>query len=77
MIKEFESITLRLDNVTLLDAKPQSWFDKLVKAVALFFNTSDLKSACHQVLILQEGKHYNAFEACGQLSQSLTTLWYV
>ena len=60
-----------INRFTSLDAYPLPKIDELIEKVSKFsvFSTLDLKSAYHQVPILENERHYTAFEADGQLNQ--------
>lgn len=60
-----------INRYTLLDAYPLPRMDDMIEKIAQYeyFSTLDLKSAYHQVPILEEEKPYTAFEACGNLYQ--------
>ena len=63
--------SLTINKYTELDAYPLPNIDSIVTNVAKynFFSQIDLKSAYHQVPILQTERKYTAFEACGALYQ--------
>jgi hypothetical protein len=58
-----------INRLTMLDAYPLSRIEEAIAHVSKYniFSTIDLKSAYHQVPILDSEKHYTAFEACGKL----------
>ncbi|XP_045457867.1 uncharacterized protein LOC123668118 [Melitaea cinxia] len=60
-----------INRFTELDAYPLPNIDSIITQVAKYniFSQIDLKSAYHQVPILQKEKVYTAFEACGNLYQ--------
>lgn len=60
-----------VNKFTLLDAYPLPNIDDLIRKVAAhkIFSTIDLRSAYHQVPILEEEKLFTAFEAAGKLYQ--------
>ncbi|QQP49647.1 Uncharacterized protein FKW44_010390, partial [Caligus rogercresseyi] len=60
-----------INKFTLLDAYPLPRINDLISRVAenRVFSTVDLKSAYHQVEILEDERFYTAFEACGKLFQ--------
>ncbi|BES98019.1 multicellular organismal development [Nesidiocoris tenuis] len=60
-----------INQFTLLDAYPTPKIDELVATVAKnrVFSTVDLRSAYHQVPILEKDKPFTAFEACNKLFQ--------
>jgi hypothetical protein len=60
-----------VNRFTMLDAYPLPRIEEIISKVAKnrIFSTIDLKSAYHQVPILETEKLYTAFEACGQLYQ--------
>ncbi|QQP58573.1 Uncharacterized protein FKW44_003939, partial [Caligus rogercresseyi] len=60
-----------INKFTLLDAYPLPRINDLISKVAenRVFSTVDLKSAYHQVEILEDERFYTAFEACGKLFQ--------
>lgn len=63
--------SLTINKFTQLDAYPLPYIETIVSKVAKhnFFSQIDLKSAYHQVSILESEKKYTAFEACGKLYQ--------
>ncbi|KRX86343.1 Retrovirus-related Pol polyprotein from transposon gypsy [Trichinella pseudospiralis] len=60
-----------INRFTLLDAYPLPKIDSLVQTIAKYrvFSTIDLKSAYHQIPIVNEERLYTAFEADGSLYQ--------
>ncbi|XP_046407451.1 uncharacterized protein LOC124172088 [Ischnura elegans] len=60
-----------INKFTMLDAYPLPRIEELVRNVSQYkiFSTIDLKSAYHQVPILESDKPYTAFEAAGKLYQ--------
>jgi hypothetical protein len=62
-----------INRFTMLDAYPIPRIEELIQKVSQYkvFSTIDLKSAYHQVPILESEKQYTAFEAAGKLYQFL------
>ena len=60
-----------VNRYTLLDAYPLPKIDEIVNKVAndRFYSSLDLKSACHQVPLLERERPFTAFEAMGKLYQ--------
>lgn len=60
-----------INKFTYLDAYPLPRIDELVSKISKyeFFSTLDLRSAYHQIPILDHERQYTAFEACGNLYQ--------
>jgi transposase InsO family protein len=62
-----------INKFTMLDAYPLPRIEEIITKVSVneVFSTIDLKSAYHQIPILESEKKYTAFEACGKLYQFL------
>lgn len=62
-----------INKFTMLDAYPLPRIEELISKVSKYeaFSTIDLKSAYHQVPIMESEKHFTAFEADGKLYQFL------
>ena len=60
-----------VNRYTLLDAYPLPKIDEIVNKVGndRFYSSLDLKSAYHQVPLLERERHFTAFEAMGKLYQ--------
>ena len=60
-----------INKFTFLDAYPIPRVDDIINKVSQYtvFSTIDLKSAYHQIPILDSEKPFTAFEACGKLYQ--------
>lgn len=65
--------SLTINRFTLLDAYPLPKIQEIIFKISKnnVFSKIDLKSAYHQIPILESEKHYTAFEACGKLYQFL------
>ncbi|MGL4482017.1 MAG: RNase H-like domain-containing protein, partial [Lactococcus garvieae] len=60
-----------INQFTYLDAYPVPRIDELIEKISTYevYSTLDLRSAYHQIPMIDDEKKFTAFEACGQLYQ--------